>query len=327
MPPKLNTKLKAPDGSAPSTPTKTNAPDTKQNTTGKTSTEVVSEGVSTRRQRGKAKENKEKMICKGNGEKVCHKPVLNDEQGGIECEICLAWYHPACQNLHDDAYETVHKYSLFWICMECRRSVAQFREVVHGKNVTTPECLFDPACLSCIEKKIDNLSKAVSDQAILMKDAVPDADKVNKLYSEVLSESAEKSEVRKILAENIQECFEKIQNEKDEQEKRKCNLSVINLPESRSTSGEDRKKEDITLLSDIIKEELRINVKIENAFRVGAKQNSRPRMMIVTLDSEESKWDVLKAAKMLRESENEMVKNVFINKDLTLQEREKGKKL
>ena len=319
MPPKLNTKTKALDGSAPSTPTETNAPDA-----GK-SCEAVSECVSARRQKGKTKNVKEKAICKGNSEKVCNKPVENDENGGIECEICLAWFHPSCQNLQDEAYKATQQNGLFWICMGCKALVPKFREIA---NDMSPKPA-DLACLSRIEEKIDLIRKEIGDHNNLVKDTVTDVESVKKLYSDVLKNKNGDDKVedpRKSL-ESMQECLENIQREKTEQEKRRRNLAVSNLPESEAASGEDRKKDDVELLSSIIKEELKLIVKIEHAFRVGKKTDERARILIVTLETEDCKWEILKAAKKLRESENEMAKNVFINKDLTRLEREKNKKL
>ena len=48
-------------------------------------------------------------------------------------------------------------------------------------------------------------------------------------------------------------------------------------------------------------------------------------MLIVTLKDEETKWEVLKASKALRNSENDIAKNIFINKDMTQKEREKNR--
>ena len=94
MPLKLHTKQKAPDGkpgSAPSTPTATNA------SGGNSSdADAVSCGPE-RNKRGKAKKTDEKTLCNGSEIKDCGKQVHDDAVGGIECEVCLYWYHPECQ--------------------------------------------------------------------------------------------------------------------------------------------------------------------------------------------------------------------------------------
>ena len=329
MPPKLNVKTKDPDGSAPSTPVETNAPyEGDARNAAEDCEGVVSEGGAvTRSKRGKTRESRGKKMCKGNDEKACGKPVLDDKHGGIECEICLLWYHPACQNMTNDAYQAVRQHSLFWICLDCRKSVPLFQDLACGKHAENSARQINSAHLTQIEKKIDALNKIVTDQSTLVREIVPTVDGAKKLYADAVKQCEGKEGQQMTSREAIQDCFEKCQKEKEELEKRKCNIAVSNLPESQAASGEERKQEDIALLTDIIKEELKICVKVENSFRVGKRLENKPRMLIVKLESEAIKWDVLKMAKVLRESENEMIKNVYINKDLTLQEREKNKKL
>ena len=69
---------------------------------------------------------------------------------------------------------------------------------------------------------------------------------------------------------------------------------------------------------------MRLNVKVEKVMRVGKKTEDQPCVMIVTLKDEGAKWEVLKALKALRNSENEIAKNIYINKDITQKEREKN---
>ena len=333
MPNKLISKTKPLDGSTQTTPTEASAPDTKL-ARKKTATELsgdenrnTAQGVSTRKQRGKTTEMvSENNVCKGNGENPCGKQVLDDDMGGIECDVCLAWYHPVWQGAKDEAYDAVRKNELFWICVQCKKFVSEFRNVVHGKGTTAGQ--IDAACLGRMERKLDDLSKAVSEQNVKVKEAAADANKAKKLYADALKDGEAKSEQTKnISRESIQTCFEKFQNEKDEKEKRKCNIVISNMTESQASTGEERKVHDIKKLTNIIKEELKIHVRIENAFRAGKRQENKPRLLIATLPSEACKWDVLKAAKMLRDSENTEVKGMYINKDLTVLEREQNKKL
>lgn len=328
MPPKINTKTKTLDGagSVPTTPIEANAPDTKLNGKNAESGEQsVSRGVNTRSRRGKDRETvSDPSICKGDGETDCGKQVLDDEFGGVECELCLAWYHPACQGLNDVGYGVVCKNALFWICKQCQKFVPKFQSIMQGTTASQPESRH----LARIEQKVDYLSKAVLEQKVTANQALSSAEETKKLFADVVKgKDVRNDQTKTFTSEDIQKCFEKFQTEKDEQEKRKCNIVVSNMPESEASTGEERKREDITKLVDVIKDELRLNIRVENAFRAGKKQENRPRILIVTLSSEASKWDVLKTAKLLRESEDEVVRNIYINKDLSVQEREQQKKL
>ena len=159
-----------------------------------------------------------------------------------------------------------------------------------------------------------------------MKDEIAKVKTKQKTYSEAVGSQGVVSEP-KFSQNSFQECFENFHSEKEEQSKRKCNLAIVNVPESTSTESAERIKEDIDLLTDIIKQELHLNVRVEKAIRVGKKKDDQPRVMIVTLKDEESKWEVLKESKALRESENEITKNMYINKDMTRQERERNRLL
>ena len=50
------------------------------------------------------------------------------------------------------------------------------------------------------------------------------------------------------------------------------NLAIYNLPESQAASIEEQIKEDISLLMDIVKWELKRSYKIEKAYREGKKK-------------------------------------------------------
>ena len=326
-------KSKAPDESAPTTPTAANAenaPDEicdasrKASTSGTTATSsgAVSSGTVTR-QRGKTKKSDEKKYCKGSEDKACGKLVQNNALGGIECEVCLKWYHPLCQGIGDDAYAAIKAHNLFWMCDTCKKLITEFRANTEGK--TTRDT--DDESIARIEKKIDDIGKTLLENTMAMKEEIAKVEGVAKTYSEVVKSHQKKNETdsKHVSANNLQECFESFQHEKDEQAKRKCNLAVVNMPESTATETEERVKEDSELFTDIVKQELRLNVKVEKAIRVGKKTEDRPRVLIVTLKDEETKWEVLKASKALRNSENDIAKNIYINKDMTQKEREKNR--
>ena len=80
-----------------------------------------------------------------------------------------------------------------------------------------------------------------------------------------------------------------------DKEKRNLNIVIFNLPgqghaDDSAASGIQK---DISLFCNIIKEELRLNVKVIKGFRVGRKTANRPRLLIATLDSIETKLEAL----------------------------------
>ena len=74
-------------------------------------------------------EQKETVLCS------CGKPVKNDSNGGVECDICGDWFHPKCELLNKEAYAAVETHKLFWMCSSCKSFLDAFRGIVKGKKV------------------------------------------------------------------------------------------------------------------------------------------------------------------------------------------------
>ena len=145
MPPKLNVKQKSLGGSAPNTPTDSSAPDMKLG--GKMATEDCAsadaetsavQGVITRKQRGKGKKTVSgKAKCMGNDDNPCGKDVKDGDMGGIECEIC--WVVSSClPRDENEAYDAVRKNGLFWICMQCKKLLPEFKILCITRQVPQP---------------------------------------------------------------------------------------------------------------------------------------------------------------------------------------------
>ena len=76
------------------------------------------------------------------------------------------------------------------------------------------------------------------------------------------------------------------------------------------------------MFTDIINNDLNMNLRVNKAFRVGKRSEDRPRLLVMTMDSEAMKWDLLKHSTALRNSNDEVAANIFVNPDLTAEERE-----
>ena len=225
-----------------------------------------------------------------------------------------------------DSYDAIQKHDLFWLCDRCQRHVPSFRALTQGKMALE----MGSEKITRIEKKIDDISKALLENTTSMKEDIAKVEAATKSYSEVVKTGHSRSlnESSSVVASNdLQEFLNTFQHEKDEQSKRKCNLAVVNMPESTATESVERVKDDSDLFSEIVKEELKLNVKVEKAIRVGKRNENKPRILIATLKDEDTKWEILKASKALRNSENDVAKNIYINKDMTQKEREKNRAL
>ena len=109
-----------------------------------------------------------------------------------------------------------------------------------------------------------------------------------------------------------------------DRERRKCNLVVHNIPEP-DVGFDERKLQDQTTVTDLARTEFRLNIRVNKAIRLGKKIANKPRLMLITLDSEDSKRELLRHATQLRSSTT--WGNVYISPDLTPKEREISRKL
>ena len=128
-------------------------------------------------------------------------------------------------------------------------------------------------------------------------------------------------------ANAISSAVSSVINEEKEKSKRKLNLIVHNLPESSKDNGDDRKQEDISSVSGILDKYLGISVNIAKAFRLGQRRD-KPRLLKVTVSTEQEKAGILRNCTKLRNSNNPNdIKNIFITPDLTPLEQTANRKL
>ena len=111
-----------------------------------------------------------------------------------------------------------------------------------------------------------------------------------------------------------------------ELERRKLNVVIVNMKESEEREIEKRIKHDMEICIELFRNGLGIiDIKPERIDRIGRKMEGRVRPMLVKVKSEEERWQILKRNTKLRNNEN--YKRVFINKDMSREEREKDRRL
>nr|XP_054761594.1 uncharacterized protein LOC129268031 [Lytechinus pictus] len=119
-----------------------------------------------------------------------------------------------------------------------------------------------------------------------------------------------------------------------DRERRKNNVVFYNVPESRHDQIHDRVAEDMKAVMDITRSGLNVhNTKITKAIRLGRKQRddatqestSKPRALLVHLESPRMRNEILSAAKKLKQTTK--WKDTYISPDMTRQQREENWKL
>jgi len=82
--------------------------------------------VRLRRNKSSEKKNFECQVCQS---------VVEDDDEGIECEICRHWFHPKCANITDNEYDvlTTHQTgTIHWYCENCNNKSVQMLQLVFG---------------------------------------------------------------------------------------------------------------------------------------------------------------------------------------------------
>ena len=110
-----------------------------------------------------------------------------------------------------------------------------------------------------------------------------------------------------------------------DKERRKKNVVVHNLPEATAETHADRMTEDKSTFIQLVRDEFHLNIGASKCFRVGKTVPGKHRLLIVTLELEETKWEIIRLAPQLRHSER--WPRVYLSPDLTRAEREEGRKL
>ena len=112
-----------------------------------------------------------------------------------------------------------------------------------------------------------------------------------------------------------------VADELSERNKRKCIVVVHNLPEPPAATNES----DTSCFADICRGELGLEVKITKSIRLGQKQNSKSRSLLIKLSGEALRNKVLSLAPKVRFSST--LYQLYIQPDMTPTEREAYRKL
>ena len=286
------------------------------------------------------------VICNGSEGKPCGKSVSNDVFGSIRCQICMTWYHPACQGLEEEAYKAITRFGLLWLCEECEDHVQDFRNLVQGK--VSIEKKMD-AQFSSVESQMKEMhqailentailkqqEKAAGDRMKLIEGCISEKKSLESTYaeivrgscSEVISEVSTKLSALPLSATppNDVPSIAKVVDDFFDKDKRKKNIILHNLPEPRAGTLEQRSQEDINQFLEMVKETFRLRVSVAKSFRVGKANPDKPRLLVVTLENEDVKHELLKMAPQLRHSVR--WGNIYLSPDQTKVEREASRKL
>ena len=173
----------------------------------------------------------------------------------------------------------------------------------------------DPCDSSLLEdilsRKLDPICDSVADLNAQLKELSSSLVALNKKYSDLQCEFRDKEE----------ELYNEIQ---ERHRRRKC-IVISGLPEPVAGSPDERKAEDKDAILRVAQSCGADLSNMKELSRIGKINGSRPRLLLVKCKDTRQKFDVLRLSKNLRKNSN--FRNVYINPDLTVTERNRDRQL
>ena len=269
---------------------------------------------------------------------ICTKTLDDDDEEGemiksLECEHCGKWSHNACANVTPDIFELINQHNFRWFCPTCEgKSLNLSNLFVYYQHLQLQhrELMNEVAVLKTRLDTKDDARSTNSEQnshfpSLLGANTPKDTTQITKFVDDhvkpaISSAVSKSSEVSALLSDMIEE--------KEQINKIKLNLVVSGVEES--TSNE----EDVTKITNILTNELKISPQIEKVERCGKLRPnedgspSKPRLLKLFMKNARNRKELLQKAKELRNSRDEYTKNnIYLRPDQTLKQQKDSKNL
>ena len=248
------------------------------------------------------------------------KQAVTTTQTGLQCEVCQDWFHTECQDMPLEVYSFLCESgsSLHWYCRRCNKEVAsmiammtklqQRQDKIEGRQDKMESVLENlKARQEKLEKKTDdacNKMKGMQDEVVHVKRATSELE--TKLDTVIEAKLVTvKQSVKKDVSENL------------EIDKRKQNIVVHGMKEDDPMMTRTPAQTWMEIAERIIGHGLKLDPMkhIVETHRIGSPSQDKVRPLRIKLKSVESKIEVLKRAKCLKDVEE--YKKVYISPDLT----------
>ena len=282
-------------------------------------------------------------ICK-HCNKKCTIKGKNSE--AIQCDICYVWVHASCESFSREQYKALSDLSKSFpnlaYCYKLNGCFTCLNQLIARNDTSKPSTEIDEV-LENMEKNYSSVNQAITTISEninqLSSNNTELENKVNNLAKSIESSGLESTvndlakSIESSLAQPKPPAWEfpatftpssvaiNVADELSEQNKRKCNIVVHNLPEPPTTNSQS----DTNCFLGICHDSLDLNVEVTKSVRLGQKQTSRPRSLLLKLSNEASRNQVLSQAPKLRFSST--WNQIYIQPDMTPTEREAYRKL
>ena len=245
----------------------------------------------------------------------CNKCNIKFKSGAekVGCGFCSKWQHATCAGISAEMFNQLcTENQLHWYCKECNA-------IAPGVIAVVQKCTKDNAKLLQEVQDLKTELKEVKEEIQDMKDGNEETfvETVKKLAKAVYEEEQVESKPIQQTNEVIRSIARREVHENNDKKGRETNLVLFNVDEEK----EDEEKEVTEILA-----YLEVDVEVRGIRRMGReKKAGKTRPIWVKLASKQERNSVLDKAKNLRTSN--LYKEIFINKDMTQQERDAAHKL
>ena len=247
----------------------------------------------------------------------------------IQCEKCEMFLCSGCEKIPESVMAIIGEYTqVHWFYQYCdmlvRRAFGQtctnegLTNAVQGSLAETIS-----RKLQSIEEKLKNLESTCGSLSNIVSHT-------QELDSPMTSPPHESRPHLPNVFRSTSEVLTSFINEEKERNKRRLNIIVHNIAESSAESGSERKSCDINNVTSIFDKYVGVKVKVTNANRIGRRKDdqSKPRLIKVSVESERDKAMLLRNCTKLRSKDNpEDIQKVYITPDLTPREQQQNKEL
>ena len=261
-------------------------------------------------------------VCTG-GKRKCGKEIKGKVKP-IMCESCGGWFHPHCQDLSVEAVAALETFELPWVCGTCKEDLKHKRSLERKIN----RCI--NTTMATLEKTIrgqlDESEKRLTQKFSLSKQQ--STDELDKKLVEGLK--TVESNVTKEIGRSS-DTVKKAVVEQERRVDRSHNVVMHNIPEKEDGTVAEKREHDLLFVKGIT-EAICGNdsgLKVERVVRLqnNGGQSDKPKqpsLLLVRFEKKEHVDLILRKRFGMRKAG---FPNMYINKDLTREEREKEWKL
>jgi len=240
----------------------------------------------------------------------------------VQCERCEMWLCGGCEKISADVINLIGSFSesrIHWFCRICDKlAMKAVKTYSHMSNPLTKEIssCFSDTVVKPLNAVIDRVEKSVSNIQTRIIKSLDDKMASSATHSNSNVDSS--TPHSNLTAADIVDEYR-------DRERRKLNVVVYNVPESKAEDSSRRKKDDATFVNSIF-EALEIAIpEMVDVTRLGPRNPDKNRILRVTFSDLEQKRSLLTNSKKLRLLEK--FKKVYVNPDLSFQERKTQKVL